>query len=130
LLPPPKSNSNAAGQSVVFDSPGGAPGPLSPTPWRAQLLMQLLGYAAYHRAQDAAAAATPKPKGAKGAQAAALTQQQQMMQRMRRSRMPPTSYYVESLVEGVLKPDTWATVEDPYDQVTGLILIVFGFGLV
>jgi hypothetical protein len=48
---------------------------LAPTPWREQLLMQLLGYAAYHRAQDAAAAATSKPK-AKPA-AAAQTQQQQ-----------------------------------------------------
>jgi hypothetical protein len=42
-----------------------------------------------------------------------------MMQRMRRSRMPPTSYFVEQLVEGVTKPDTWATVEDPFDQVGG-----------
>jgi hypothetical protein len=31
--------------------------------------------------------------------------------------MPPTSYFVEQMVEGVLKPDTYATVEDPFDRV-------------
>ncbi|KIY94001.1 Translocase of chloroplast 90 [Monoraphidium neglectum] len=143
---------NAAGQPVVWDVPGAMAAALAPTPWREQLLMQLLGYAAYHRAQDAAAAATSKPK-AKPA-AAAQTQQQQargaaagradsrplstppppngrctcligpsppprpMMARMRRSRMPPTSYFVEQMVEGVLKPDTYATVEDPFDRET------------
>ena len=109
------------GRAVVFDAAGGGlvPGALAPAPWREQLLMQLLGYGVYQKAQAAAAAAQPKPKGKAAAGAAgALSQQQQMMQRMRRSRMPPTSYFVEQLVEGVLKPDTWATVEDPFDQET------------
>ncbi|KAI8472281.1 MAG: hypothetical protein J3K34DRAFT_519900 [Monoraphidium minutum] len=112
----PEGPRNASGQPVVWDVAGGMVGALTPTPWREQLLMQLLGYAVYHRAQDATAAASAKPKGKPAA--AALTQQQQMMQRMKRSRMPPTSYFVEQLVEGVLKPDTYATVEDPFDRET------------
>ncbi len=35
-----------------------------------------------------------------------------------RSRLPPTSFFVEQMVEGVLKPDTWAVVEDPFDAET------------
>lgn len=73
--PPSAPPRNAAGQPVVWDVPGGMAGGLAPAAWREQLLMQLLGYAAYHRAQDVTAAASAKPK-AKGA--AALTQQQQV----------------------------------------------------
>jgi len=44
-------NRNTAGQPVVYDVPGGMVGALSPVAWREQLMMQLLGYAVYHRAQ-------------------------------------------------------------------------------
>ena len=37
---------------------------------------------------------------------------------MMRSRLPPTNYFVEQLVEGVQKPDTWAAHDDPFDEET------------
>ncbi len=41
-----------------------------------------------------------------------------MFQQMMRSRLPPTQYFIEQMVEGVVKVDTWAGVEDPMDQET------------
>lgn len=35
-----------------------------------------------------------------------------------RSRLPSISYFMEQMVEGVLKPDTWAILEDPMGQET------------
>ncbi len=33
-----------------------------------------------------------------------------------RPRLPPVSSYVEQMSEGVLKPETWAAMDDPFDQ--------------
>lgn len=44
----------------------------------------------------------------------APTDAQDMFKQMMRSRLPPTSYFVEQLVEGVAKPDGWAVPEDPF----------------
>lgn len=41
-----------------------------------------------------------------------------MFKQMMRSRLPPTSYFVEQLVEGVTKPDAWAVPEDPFGAET------------
>ena len=35
-----------------------------------------------------------------------------------RGRLPPLQYFVEQGCEGVLKPDTWAAHDDPFDQET------------
>lgn len=74
-LPTPNPPSNAAGQPIVWDvPPGPSAGGVAPAAWREALLLQLLGYAAYHRAQDAAQAAV---KGPKQKAAPAASQQQQ-----------------------------------------------------
>lgn len=37
---------------------------------------------------------------------------------MMRSRLPPLSFFSEQLTEGVLKPEGWATLDDPVEEVT------------
>ncbi len=37
---------------------------------------------------------------------------------MMRPRLPPVSFYVEQLCEGVLAPEGWAAMEDPQDAGT------------
>lgn len=41
-----------------------------------------------------------------------------MKQLMGRARLPPAHNFVEQMVEGVLKPETWATVEEVEDDDT------------
>jgi hypothetical protein len=41
-----------------------------------------------------------------------------MFKQMTRNRLPPTSYFVEQLVEGVTKADGWAVPEDPFGAET------------
>lgn len=81
---------------------------LSAVPWRQNLLVMLLGLHAYESAQAAIAKRMPKSK------AAAAPKQQDMFKQMMRSRLPPSSYFIEQMVEGIAKPDGWAAPEDPY----------------
>jgi hypothetical protein len=75
-------------------------------PWRQNLLFQLLTLAVYEEAQAVIKAALPKPKKAAGA-AAKPGGQAAMFQQMMRSRLPPTNYFVEQMVEGEWQEDFW-----------------------
>jgi hypothetical protein len=68
-------------------------------PWRQNLLFQLLTLAVYEEAQAVIKAALPKPKKA-GAAAQRPGGQAALFQQMMRSRLPPTNYFVEQMVEG------------------------------
>ena len=35
-----------------------------------------------------------------------------------RPRLPAVHFFVEQMAEGVLKPETWAAIDDPFDQET------------
>eukprot|EP00775_Hariotina_reticulata_P001040 gene1040-1378_t len=97
----PKSTS---GQPVIFDQVGMLS--LSAVPWRQNLLVMLLGLYCYETATELLQKKAAKPKAA--------AKPQDMFKQMTRNRLPPTSYFVEQLVEGVTKPDGWAVPEDPF----------------
>ncbi|WIA36062.1 hypothetical protein OEZ86_007418 [Tetradesmus obliquus] len=101
---------SASGQPLIFDQVGMLS--LSAVPWRQNLLVMLLGLHAYESAQELLQKKAAKGKAAGGAK------QQDMFKQMMRSRLPPTSYFVEQLVEGVTKPDAWAVPEDPFGAET------------
>lgn len=87
---------------------------LSAVPWRQNLLVMLLGLYAYETAQQLLQNKATKGKSG----AAAAGKQPDMFKQMMRSRLPPTNYFVEQLVEGVTKPDGWAVPEDPFGAET------------
>ena len=60
----------------------------------------------------------PKGKAAVAAAAAAAGKQADLFRQMMRPRLPPVSFFVEQMAEGVLKPETWAAMDDPADQET------------
>lgn len=93
----PEGPRSASGQPIVFAQ--SSLGPPNAVPWRQNLLFQLLTLAVYEEAQAVIKAALPKPKKA-GAAAQRPGGQAALFQQMMRSRLPPTNYFVEQMVEG------------------------------
>ena len=113
----PACPATPSGQPLVFDQLG-AGATLSAIPWRQQLYVQLLGLSAYQAGQEFVrqSQGKAKPGAAGGGGAGGKPGQADVMKQLMRSRLPPTAYFVEQLVEGVLKPDTYATIEDPFGE--------------
>ncbi|KAF5834443.1 hypothetical protein DUNSADRAFT_8906 [Dunaliella salina] len=59
---------------------------------------------------------TAGPRSKAAAKAAAA--KQDLFKSLMRARLPPVNFYVEQECEGVMKPDTWGSVEDPFDAET------------
>ncbi|KXZ43433.1 hypothetical protein GPECTOR_90g519 [Gonium pectorale] len=93
------------GQQIIQEGP-------TPVPWKQQLLVQLVGYKSYNQA-TAVFKELAKAKGGKAAAGAAggARGPQDIFKQMMRSRLPPMTFFVEQMTEGVLKPEGWATME-------------------
>ncbi|GFR46255.1 hypothetical protein Agub_g7807 [Astrephomene gubernaculifera] len=107
----PACPTNPLGQPVIMDGP-------TAVPWKQQLLVQLVGYKSYNMAtaafKDLARAKAGKGgpgAGAAGAGPGGKGGQQDLFRQLMRSRLPPLTFFIEQLTEGVLKPEGLATME-------------------
>ncbi|PNW70794.1 hypothetical protein CHLRE_17g734300v5 [Chlamydomonas reinhardtii] len=101
----PACPTNSLGQPVILEGP-------TAVPWKQQLLVQLVGYKSYNVATSAFKDLA-KAKAGKAAAGAAggARGPQDIFKQMMRSRLPPMTFFVEQMSEGVLKPEGWATME-------------------
>ncbi|GIL48193.1 hypothetical protein Vafri_4877 [Volvox africanus] len=99
----PSCPTNSLGQQVIQEGP-------SAVPWKQQLLSQSLGYKSYNSA-TALFKELAKAKAGKTAAAGGARGPQDLFKQLMRSRLPPLTFFVEQLTEGVLKPEGWATME-------------------
>ncbi|KAG2490023.1 hypothetical protein HYH03_011488 [Edaphochlamys debaryana] len=99
----PSCPTNSLGQPVILEGP-------TAVPWKQQLLVQLVGYKSYNLA-TAAFKELAKAKAGKAAAAGGARGPQDIFKQMMRSRLPPMTFFVEQMSEGVLKPEGWALME-------------------
>ncbi|KAG2429457.1 hypothetical protein HYH02_014039 [Chlamydomonas schloesseri] len=99
----PACPTNSLGQPVILEGP-------TAVPWKQQLLVQLVGYKSYNMA-TAVFKELAKAKAGKAAAAGGARGPQDIFKQMMRSRLPPMTFFVEQMSEGVLKPEGWATME-------------------
>ncbi|KAG1671540.1 hypothetical protein FOA52_011262 [Chlamydomonas sp. UWO 241] len=103
----PDCPTNSFGQPVVMDGE-------QAVAWKQAVYMQLVGYRVYEEVQ---AQFRDKTK-TKAVAAAAAGKQADMFRQMMRPRLPPVSFFVEMMAEGVMKPETWGAIDDPMDAET------------
>jgi len=101
----PSCPTNSFGQPVVLDG-------AQSIPWKQVVMMQLIGYRIFEEVQQLFRDAQ------KGAKSAAAAKQADLFKQLMRPRLPPVNFYVEQECEGVLKPDTWAAMDDPFGAET------------
>jgi len=101
----PSCPTNSFGQPVILDGNQNVP-------WKQGIFMQLVGYRAYEEVSNLF-----KSKS-KAAAAAASANKQDLFRQLMRPRLPPVSFFVEQMAEGIQKPETWAAMDDPLDQET------------
>ncbi|GLI69475.1 hypothetical protein VaNZ11_014107 [Volvox africanus] len=99
----PSCPTNSLGQQVIQEGP-------SAVPWKQQLLSQSLGYKSYNSATTLFKELA-KAKAGKTAAAGGARGPQDLFKQLMRSRLPPLTFFVEQMTEGVLKPEGWATME-------------------
>uniref|UniRef100_A0A7R9V4P2 AIG1-type G domain-containing protein n=1 Tax=Chlamydomonas euryale TaxID=1486919 RepID=A0A7R9V4P2_9CHLO len=103
----PDCPTNSFGQPIILDGE-------NQVPWKQALYMQLVGYRLYEQAQ---ALFRDKVAG-KDAAKAVQAKQMDMFKQLMRPRLPPVSFFVEQMAEGVLKPEVWGAMDDPLDVET------------
>ncbi|GIL74794.1 hypothetical protein Vretifemale_4702 [Volvox reticuliferus] len=99
----PSCPTNSLGQQVIQEGPAAVP-------WKQQLLSQSLGYKSYNAATALFKELT-KAKAGKSAAAGGARGPQDIFKQLMRSRLPPLTFFLEQMTEGVLKPEGWATME-------------------
>lgn len=100
----PDCPKNALGQPIVLD--GG-----NTLAWKSTITIMLIGYTLCELVQKMV---RDKAK----AKTAGAARQQDLFKQLMRGRLPPLQFFVEQMAEGVLKPDSWAAMDDPFDQET------------